>query len=110
MDVNELVRRADLKVLSGAEGLKGSVAGGYCGDLLSDVMGSAPAGCIWLTVQGHHNVMNVVQMREKAAVLLVNGVLPDDEMRRRADEFGIPLISWPGTSYDMAVKLVEARI
>lgn len=110
MKVKDLIKQLELQVVAGANGLDRDIAGGYCGDLLSDVMGNAPIGCIWLTVQGHQNVMNVAQMREMAAVVLTNGILPDDETRRRAEDFVIPLIIWQGTSYDLAAKLVKAGI
>lgn len=110
MKVKDLIKQLGLQVVAGANGLDRDIAGGYCGDLLSDVMGNAPIGCIWLTVQGHQNVMNVAQMREMAAVVLTNGILPDDETRRRAEDFVIPLILWQGTSYDLAVKLVKAGV
>lgn len=110
MIVKELVKKFGLQVVAGEKGLGRSVSGGYCGDLLSDVMGNAPIGCIWLTVQGHQNVMNVAEMREMAAVVLTNGMMPDDETRQRAEDFGIPLIIWQSTSYDLAGKLSSAGI
>ncbi len=110
MKVKELIKQLGLQVVAGATGVDRSVSGGYCGDLLSDVMGNAPIGSIWLTVQGHQNVMNVAQMREMAAVVLTNGIVPDDETRQRAEDFKIPLIIWHQTSYDLAVKLSKAGI
>ncbi len=110
MKVTELTKQLGLQVIAGANGEDRDIAAGYCGDLLSDVMGNAPIGSIWLTVQGHQNVMNVARMREMAAVVLTNGIVPDDETRRRADDFGIPLIIWQGTSYDLAVRLCAAGI
>jgi len=73
-------------------------------------MANAPIGCIWLTIQGHQNVMTVAEMREMAAVVLSGGNVPDDETRERAENFGIPLILWQGTSYEMAGKLSDAGI
>jgi len=110
MKVKELIKLLGLQVVSGANSLDRDIAGGYCGDLLSDVMGNAPIGCIWMTVQGHQNIMNVAQMREMAAVVLTNGIVPDDETRQRSEDFKIPLIIWQGTSYDLAVKLSAAGI
>jgi len=110
MIVKELIEQLELQVVAGKNGIGREIAGGYCGDLLSDVMGNAPIGCIWLTVQGHQNVMNVAQMREMAAVVLTNGILPDDETCRRAEDFGIPLIISPGTSFDLAVRLSRTGI
>ena len=110
MLVKDLVKEFDLSIAAGKNGLDREVMDGYCGDLLSEIMGNAPAGCAWMTVQGHQNVMNVAQMREMAAVVLTNGIVPDDETRQRAEDFGIPLIIWQSTSYDFAVKLSAAGI
>jgi len=110
MKVKKLIKYLGLQVVAGANSVDRDIVGGYCGDLLSDVMGNAPIGCIWLTVQGHQNIMNVAQMREMAAVILTNGIVPDDETRQRAEDFGIPLIIWQGTSYDLAAELSAAGI
>ena len=42
MIVKELVERFGLKVVAGEKGLDREVKGGYCGDLLSEIMANAP--------------------------------------------------------------------
>ena len=88
MIVKELAEYYGLKVAAGAEGLDREVRRGYCGDLLSDVMANAPIGCVWLTVQGHQNIVAVALLREMAAVVLTGGREPEPQTvargRRRA--------------------------
>ncbi|MDM8552066.1 hypothetical protein QUF72_18420 [Desulfobacterales bacterium HSG2] len=105
MIVKELVEQFKLEIAAGQEGLDREVRDGHCGDLLSEVMGKAPEGCVWLTVQGHQNVMAVAVLREMAAVILVGGHRPDKDTLEKADKEGIPLLLWPGTAFELAGRL-----
>ena len=71
MKVKDVVEALNLKVLSGAQGLDKDVEGCYVSDLLSDVMGNAEMGNIWVTLQTHKNVMAIASLKELAAVILV---------------------------------------
>ena len=53
MKVKELVEKLNLKVLSGESGLDRDIDGCYVSDLLSDVMGNAEMGNVWVTLQTH---------------------------------------------------------
>ena len=52
-----------MQVTTGDKGLDRQVEDGYCGDLLSEIMGNAPEGCVWLTIQGHQNIVAVAVSR-----------------------------------------------
>jgi predicted transcriptional regulator len=110
MIVKELIERFNLPVTAGEKGLEREVQGGYCGDLLSEVMGNAPTGCVWLTIQNHQNIVAVAVLREMAAIVLCRGLAPDDETRKKAEQEGIPLLGWPGTSYELAGRLFAAGV
>ena len=79
--------------------------GGHCGDLLSEVMANAPVGCVWMTVQGHQNIVAVAVLKEMAAIILTGGQIPDDETLQKAEEEGIPVLLSPDSSYDIAGRL-----
>jgi predicted transcriptional regulator len=102
MTVKELVERFGLKVAAGENGLDRPVQGGYCGDLLSDVMANAPIGCAWLTIQGHQNIVAVAVLREMAAIIISGGQSPDDDTLQKADSEEIPILMWPGSSFELA--------
>ncbi|MCP4107567.1 MAG: serine kinase [Desulfobacteraceae bacterium] len=105
MIVKELVEQLGLKVAAGQQGLEKEVLGGYCGDLLSDVMGRAPEGCVWLTVQGHQNIVAVAVLRDMAGIIITGGHLPDDETKQKADQEGISLLLCPDSNFDLAGRI-----
>ena len=71
MTVRELATQLKLEVCCGAAGLDKEIKGGYTSDLLSDVMGNAREGNIWITLQTHKNIMAIASLKELAAIVLV---------------------------------------
>jgi predicted transcriptional regulator len=110
MIVKDLVSEFDFQVMAGEKGLDRPISGGYCGDLLSDVMGNAPEGCVWLTVQQHQNTIAVAVLRDMAAIILTGNSTPNEETREKADQEGIPVLQWPGSTFDLVNLLVMAGI
>jgi len=99
-----------LEVSAGQSALDREITAGYCGDLLSDVMANATKGSAWLTIQGHQNIVAVAVLRELAAIILVNGRVPDEDTKAKADEEGIPILLSPLPAYQLAGQLYEAGI
>ena len=110
MIVKDLVDKFDLAVTAGESGLDREVTDGYCGDLLSEIMGNAPIGCAWMTVQGHQNIVAVAVLREMAAIIITGGQTPDDETIKKADQEGIPILLWPNSSFSLAGRLFSAGV
>ena len=110
MQVKDLVEKFGLSVAAGEKGLDRSVKGGYCGDLLSEVMANAPIGCAWLTIQVHQNIVAVAVLREMAAIILTGGNTPDEGTRSRAEEEGIPVLVTSLDAFSMAGRLYAAGI
>lgn len=80
------------------------VAGGYCGDLLSDVMANAPADCLWFTIQGHANTVAVAQLKDIAALVLVNGIEPDPQTVSKARAQQINVLGSAQTSFELCLQ------
>jgi predicted transcriptional regulator len=110
VNVRELAQRFNLHVAAGQKELDRRIQGGYCGDLLSDVMANAPDGCIWLTVQTHQNIVSVAVLHEMAAIVLTGGHAPDQETIAKAEEEGVPILMWPQAAYDLAGQLYAAGV
>lgn len=97
-------------------GLKSSVVGApdneitcaYCCDLLSIVMGKAPAGCAWITVMGNMNSVAVASLAEIGAIILADGIKPDANAIKRAEENGINIYLSEEPVFDTALKIHEA--
>ena len=81
------------------------VTGAYCGDLLSWVMGRAPADGAWLTIMSNVNVAAVAALADVACVVLAEGVTPDAPLQNKAEMQGINLLGTELSVYDCAVKL-----
>lgn len=105
MNVKDIQQALELDVAAGSQGLGRVVAGGYCGDLLSDVMANAPAGALWLTIQTHQNIVAVALLRELAGIILVNGRKPDEETAAKAEAEGIPVLISPSPAFETACRL-----
>ncbi|MFH1059425.1 MAG: [Fe-Fe] hydrogenase large subunit C-terminal domain-containing protein [Pseudomonadota bacterium] len=105
MTVSEIVEKLDLQVAAGASGLQRAVSGGYISDLLSDVMANAQAGSLWLTIQGHQNVVAVAVLRELAAVILVGGRQPAAEAAQKADQEGVPILVSNEQAFELAGRM-----
>jgi predicted transcriptional regulator len=101
MNVKQLVEKLNFEVVAGAEGLQNEVIGGYSSDLLSDVMGHAEAGCIWITLQTHKNVMAIASLKELAAVVLVKGFQPEPDMLQQANIEGIPVLVTTKSTFEI---------
>lgn len=110
MLVKDLVEKFELEVAGGQNGLDREVTEGYCGDLLSDVMGNAPAGCAWMTVQGHQNIVAVALLREMAAIVITGGQRPDAETIQKANQEDIPILLWSHSSFRLAGRIYGAGV
>jgi len=107
MKVSELVKKLDLTVYSGEKGLDREITGGYVSDLLSDVMGNAREGEIWITLQIHQNVMAIASLKDLAAVILVNSLEPQENTVRHSNEEDIPLLGTNLSTFEIAGKLYQ---
>jgi len=105
MKVSEMIEKLGLIVFSGNEGLENEISGGYVSDLLSDVMGFAAEGQVWITLQTHQNVLAIASLKDLAAVILVKGFQPDEETLKHSEEEGIPLLGTEMGTFEIAGKL-----
>lgn len=107
MKVKDIVEALNLKVVSGANGLDREVEGCYVSDLLSDVMGNADMGNIWITLQTHKNVMAIASLKELAAVILVKGLTANEDTINQSNEENIPFLSTEEETFDIAGKIYQ---
>jgi predicted transcriptional regulator len=105
MKVIDLVNALELSVFSGASGLENEITGGYVSDLLSDVMGFAREGEVWVTLQTHQNVLAVASLKDLAAVVLVKGFTPEPETVEHSNEEGIPVLGTTLPAFETAGRL-----
>ena len=106
MTVQELSDSLALKSFHLAEPER-TVTGGYCGDLLSWVMGRAAADSAWLTIMSNQNVAAVALMADAACVVLTEGVEPDEALLTKVRMQGINLLGTERSTFDAAAALAK---
>jgi len=110
MTIEDLARLVD-GALAGAAGAGGrEVRGGYASDLLSDVMANAQDGDAWVTMQRHVNTVAVAQLKNLAAIVIVNGRQPEPDMALRAAEHDVAIVTTPLAAFDAAGRLYAAGL
>jgi serine kinase of HPr protein (carbohydrate metabolism regulator) len=105
MKVSDLIEVLDLQLVSGNGGLEREIKGGYVSDLLSDVMGHAREGDVWITLQTHQNVLAVASLKDLAAIVLVKNRMPEPETVAHSNEENVPVLGTRETAFEIAGKL-----
>ena len=106
MTVKDIIERLDLKCLNEAN-LDAEVSGAYASDLLSDVMGNARSGQVWITMQTHKNVTAIASLKDIPAVIIVRDGVPDDDMLQHAKDEDICLLVSKDATFEVCGKLFE---
>ncbi len=105
MNLAEVIKRLDLKVYAGRNGLARPVSGGYASDLLSDVMAHGQKDHLWVTLQVHPNIVAVAALKELAAIVLVNGRQPAPETIKQAEQKRVPLVGTSLSAFEVVGRL-----
>lgn len=104
MKANELLQKCGLTLAVNGDPEK-EITCSYCCDLLSIVMGKAPAGCAWVTVMGNMNSVAVASLAEIGAIILADGIKPDANAIKRAEENGINIYLSDKPVFDTALEI-----
>ena len=110
MTVQELVAAVPLNVAACESALEKEVTGGYASDLLSNVMGQARQGYVWVTMQGHQNIVAVASLSNLAAVIVAGGGQPEPEVIAKAESEGVVLLTSPLTAFEVVGRLYKLGI
>jgi predicted transcriptional regulator len=107
LKVSELVNELGLQIFCGKENIDRIVKGGYASDLLSDVMGFAKEGEVWVTLQTHKNVIAIASLKDLSAVILVKGNVLEEDALKKAIEEGIPVLGTDKQTFETVGKIYE---
>jgi predicted transcriptional regulator len=109
--VQEIIQALSLEVLAaGSKCLGRHVTRGYASDMLSCVMAGAQAGSIWVTMQGHPNVVAVASLLDVAAVVVTEHAPVDPATVQRALEHEIALLTTPRDTFTTVAQLASFGI
>ncbi len=107
MTVENIINELDLQVFAGVNKTGRKVKGAYVSDLLSDVMGKAREGELWITMQTHKNIIAVASLKDLSAILIVNGGKPEEETIAAAEQESVILLGTGDRSFSTCGKLYK---
>jgi hypothetical protein len=73
-------------------------------------MAGAGKGNVWVTLQGHLNVVAVASLNELAGVIVTEGKAIAVETAAKAEEEGVVLLQTPLTSYQVVGRLWDLGV
>lgn len=106
MKVAQLTEFSDISCIVLSDGER-EITDVYIGDLLSWVMGRAPADSAWVTIMSNQNIIAVATLADVSCIVLAEDVNPDEALVNVAKEKGINLFSTPLTAAQITMKLFE---
>lgn len=110
MTVREMIEALQLKQASVGGALDEPLTGGYVSDLLSHVMGQAKAGQVWVTMQGHQNIVAVASLVGLGAVIVAGGVEPEEHTLVKANSQEVVLCTTPMSVFEVAGRLYQLGV
>ena len=110
MTLREMIEKLELILVAETGALDETVSGGYVSDLLSHVMGQAKAGQIWVTMQGHQNIVAVASLVGLAAVIVAGGVEPEGQTVVKARDQEVVLCKTNLSTYEVAGRLYNLEL
>lgn len=106
MTVENLTKKLSLEILCLPEGDR-KIEYGYCGDLLSWVMGRAKSGNAWITIMNNINVVAVASLADVSCVIFAESTDVPDEVVQRAKAQGINLLRSELSAYELCGRIYK---
>lgn len=107
MKVCEIIDALNLKLLTeqNDDAANMEITGGYASDLLSNAMGQAQPGCVWVTMQGHQNVAAVASLIGMAAVIVAGDAPVAEDTLAKANLNDVVILATDVPAFEVIGKL-----
>lgn len=110
MNIGDIAREIEGKVLTAMENTDMEVSYGYVCDLLSHVMANCHEDSLWVTVQTHINVVAVAALLDIVCIVVPEGISVEENTLARAKEEGIVIISTEMNGFEICGRLYDMGI
>jgi hypothetical protein len=110
MQIKEVINSLNLQLLTHTGDMQAEVTGGYASDLLSNVMGQAEPGMVWVTMQGHQNIAAVASLIGLSAVIVAGDAPIEEDTLKKAEQNDVLILVTSLPAYDVIGKLYELGI
>jgi hypothetical protein len=106
MKVSELAKKEGFEVIVEGD-FDREITGVYCCDLLSWVMGRAPADSAWLTVMGNMNSVAVAVLADVSCIILVENAAIDENAIAKAKQQEVNIFKTSMPAFQAAALIHE---
>lgn len=110
MELKEIIKILNLKVLSGKNYLDKRINGVYINDLLSWVMSHGEKNNAWITIQIHPNIVAIAVLLELGCIIIPEGIEVEEKTINKAEQENIVILSSCMSSYELAIELGKLGI
>ncbi len=107
MTTAEVIEKLGLEVKSAVESLDGAIEGCYVSDLLSNVMGQTGEGVLWVTMQGHPNIVAIASLLALSGIVVAGGAAIEQETINKAAENDVLILATEKSSFEVAGLLYQ---
>jgi hypothetical protein len=104
MKIKDLIEKGGFEVVNEGDSDR-EVTGVYCCDLLSWVMGRAPAGCAWLTVMGNMNAVAVAVLADISVIILAENAAVDEAAVVKAKQQDVNILKTSKPAFEAALMI-----
>ncbi|MDR2560099.1 MAG: hypothetical protein LBC86_11255 [Oscillospiraceae bacterium] len=106
MKIKDLIEKYNFEVVNEGD-FDREIAGVYCCDLLSWVMGRAPADSAWLTVMGNMNAVAVAVLADIAVIILAESAAVDEAAIAKAAQQDVNILKTSKPAFEAAALIHE---
>jgi hypothetical protein len=106
MKLSEIQQKMNFKVFT-SEIFDKDVSGIYISDMVSEVMASAQAGNLLITIQTHKNVLAAANLVDVSGIIFINGKEPDQQVIDLANKAKVSLFGTSENGWQLAGKFYE---
>lgn len=110
MNLSQIIGIAQGEVITDELSTDVNIHGGYCADLMSDVLAYSRPRAVLITGLTNPQVVRTAQMADFRAIIFVRGKRPQQETIDIAVQENIPLISSPFGMFELSGKLHDAGL
>jgi hypothetical protein len=110
ISLRDVIEKLKVEPLTSKQFLDRQVNGGYASDLVSWVMKAAKRDMIWVTLQSHLNVVPVASILGLTAVIITEGIRPDQETLSKAENEGVVLMTTRKTTFTVVGELTSMGV
>lgn len=110
MKVTEVVAISKGTLLTPDVNLDGEIKGGFCGDLMSDVLASIQAEAVLITGLCNPQVVRTALIADVRLIIFARGKKPGEDILNLAIDENLPVAASPLGLYEISGRLKQAGL